>query len=149
MSAAFTGTMLCDAKLAPGTKVRLHLVDRSELDNIKGVVESFSTSANRYVVQLEDGHGRWKVQPRQLLREGATVDELITEAHGFRDIAHEEVQQLEQIHGEGLVACLVDELIKCPTPEWKKGRWSVAADLQLVVREPSAVLKEDAMGRAV
>ena len=128
-----------EAKLPINSRVRLFGLPpaHSSYERATGVIMAFNRTHNRYVVTLDDERGTWRLNPNHLVKEDATLSELITEAHGFTGIAREEVQLLSRIHGESRVIDLVDALIKLPVKEHTKNdaktQWTVAADLQLVV----------------
>ena len=100
---------------------------------------SFNSRLDRYIVCLDDGRGKWRLARRHVVRQNATISELISAVHGFEGVAQNEVVQLECIHGEARVFELITALIKEPAKieskcDGNNSQWSVAADLQLVVR---------------
>ena len=125
--------------LRPGTEIKLLGLPpaQSSFEKAKGVVVSFNSRLDRYIVCLDDGRGKWRLARRHVVRQNATISELISAVHGFEGVAQNEVVQLECIHGEARVFELVNALIQLPAREAKNdpnSQWSVAADLQLVVR---------------
>ena len=125
--------------LRPGTGIQLFGLPpaQSSFEKAKGVVVSFNSRLDRYIVCLDDGRGKWRLARRHVVRQNATISELISAVHGFEGVAQNEVVQLECIHGEARVFELVNALIQLPAREAKNdpsSQWSVAADLQLVVR---------------
>ena len=128
--------------LRPGTGIQLFGLPpaQSSFEKAKGVVVSFNSRLDRYIVCLDDGRGKWRLARRHVVRQNATISELISAVHGFEGVAQNEVVQLECIHGEARVFELITALIKEPAKIESKcdgndSQWSVAADLQLVVRE--------------
>ena len=125
--------------LRPGTGIQLFGLPpaQSSFEKAKGVVVSFNSRLDRYIVCLDDGRGKWRLARRHVVRQNATISELISAVHGFEGVAQNEVVQLECIHGEARVFELVNALTQIPAREAKNdpsSQWSVAADLQLVVR---------------
>ena len=128
-----------ESMLRPGTGIQLFGLPpaQSSFEKAKGVVVSFNSRLDRYIVCLDDGRGKWRLARRHVVRQNATISELISAVHGFEGVAQNEVVQLECIHGEARVFELVNALIQLPAREAKNdpnSQWSVAADLQLVVR---------------
>ena len=99
--------------LRPGTGIQLFGLPpaQSSFEKAKGVVVSFNSRLDRYIVCLDDGRGKWRLARRHVVRQNATISELISAVHGFEGVAQNEVVQLEFIHGEARVF----ELIKNTT----------------------------------
>ena len=130
-----------ESMLRPGTGIQLFGLPpaQSSFEKAKGVVVSFNSRLDRYIVCLDDGRGKWRLARRHVVRQNATISELISAVHGFEGVAQNEVVQLECIHGEARVFELNTALIKEPAKieskcDGNNSQWSVAADLQLVVR---------------
>ena len=91
-----------EAKLPDDTPVRLVdplPVGRRAFLGATGRVLRFNERIGRYIVELDDGHGTWRLAPRYVARQSVSIPELAVDVQQFDDATRAAVKDLTRLHG--------------------------------------------------